>query len=241
MDRSLKLPEHEVRALLREVQKPGTGKTRHSFLLTPQPVTTDTGGWVWETPHYTATGSALNREFPRIAERCYPVKPGDRFWVQETWAISVKGCAAPRLWYRAALDGDAASCVKMLHGSSVQDFGRAREGVWRPSTQMSRWASRITLIVSGVEICRLHDMCAPAIIEREARAEGIWHGGSHAAGAARMAVNASAAQHWDMRHGRGSFDGNPFVAVCRFTVHGMNIDTMANEEPQRRMKVVQHG
>jgi hypothetical protein len=68
---------------------------------------------------------------------------GDRLWVRETWAAHGDYVA-----YRA--DGE--------------DAGTR----WRPSIFMPRWASRITLEVTGVRVERLQ-----AITEEDARAEGV--------------------------------------------------------------------
>jgi hypothetical protein len=89
--------------------------------------------------------------------------PGrDRLWVRETWAP-----ADPRysplapVVYRA--DGDDQPCL---------------DARWRPSIYMPRWASRITLEVTGVRVERLQD-----ISDEDAIGEGIscgddaWHAG----------------------------------------------------------------
>lgn len=70
---------------------------------------------------------------------------GDRLWVRETWA-SDDGRAA---WYRA--DGET-------HNAGLP---------WRPSIHMPRWASRLTLEVTGIRVERLQD-----ISEEDAKAEG---------------------------------------------------------------------
>lgn len=72
---------------------------------------------------------------------------GDRLWVQETF-----GDCGVRFVYRADTDDGAACQVKR----------------WTPSIHMPRWASRITLEITGVRVERLQD-----ITEDDARAEGI--------------------------------------------------------------------
>lgn len=81
--------------------------------------------------------------------------PGDRLWARETWrergttGIHIAGEQdAEWLEYRA--DGD-------VDGPS-----------WRPSIHMPKWASRITLEVTGVRVERVQD-----ISEEDAIAEGI--------------------------------------------------------------------
>jgi hypothetical protein len=105
-------------------------------------------------------------------------RPGDRLWVRETWAslhptTDAATAAAHRdrvverpedgervaLWYRA--DGE----MPLVEQLWADDEDGIR---WRPSVHMPRWASRITLEVTGVRVERLQD-----ITEEDARAEGV--------------------------------------------------------------------
>lgn len=73
-------------------------------------------------------------------------KPGDHLWVRETWA-HVDG----EVWYAAdGIDVPRDDGVKL-----------------RPSIFMPRWASRITLEITGVKVERVQE-----ISEADARAEG---------------------------------------------------------------------
>ena len=94
-------------------------------------------------------------------------QPGDRLWVRETWGDCTKGADimggtkydAP--WYRA--DADAYG----LLGHDGLGAVYSEEIKWRPSIHMPRWASRITLDITGVRVERLQD-----ISEADAQAEG---------------------------------------------------------------------
>jgi len=107
--------------------------------------------------------------------------PGDRLWVRETWAA----CAAPirkgHLHYRA--DGAVGHRMTTNGGDTWwsrtgHTYGFADKsplGVWvappakwTPSIHMPRWASRITLEITGVRVERLQD-----ISESDAIAEGV--------------------------------------------------------------------
>lgn len=74
-------------------------------------------------------------------------RPGDRLWVRETWAKA--GEVGDRVEYRA-------------------DNPDPESARWRPCIHMPRWASRITLEVTGVCIDRLQ-----RISEADAKAEGV--------------------------------------------------------------------
>jgi hypothetical protein len=102
--------------------------------------------------------------------------PGDHLWVKETWGT--KQADHPRavdgrpptpgdaLVYRAD-PGDAWQWRSTREGGSPGGF------VWRSSTHMPSWASRLTLEVTGVRVERLQDLS-----EEDAQAEGIQRGES---------------------------------------------------------------
>ena len=78
---------------------------------------------------------------------------GDRLWVRETWAPHPQDQAT--IFYRATVDTEP--------GIRVWD------GPWKPSIYMPRWASRITLEITGIRVERVQD-----ISDEDARAEGLW-------------------------------------------------------------------
>jgi hypothetical protein len=92
---------------------------------------------------------------------------------------------------------------------AIDNFARDRK--WRPSIHMPRWASRITLEVTGVRVERLQD-----ISEADAREEGclpVVHGdGAVDCGTRKTAFRAL----WDSINGPDSWGANPFVWVVEF-------------------------
>ena len=135
---------------------------------------------------------------PDNAERCpYGQPGGDRLWVRETWAAPhAYDHLPPRL-----IPQDA-----RIHYAATEDRGGL---LWRPSIHMPRWASRITLEVTGVRVERLR-----ACNEVDAIAEGApWAAcgapqeGSHKAGFAQL---------WEQINGPDSWDANPWVWVVEF-------------------------
>lgn len=126
--------------------------------------------------------------------------PGDLLWVREAWAQSTNHRGPI---YRA----DGESLIR-----------------WRPSIHMPRWASRLTLRVTGVKVERLQD-----ISEDDARAEGLsWvaptYGVPGLAGSWQGSSVAAFASLWDSIHGPGSWEANPWVAAISFDVIKSNID-----------------
>lgn len=122
----------------------------------------------------------------KIVEASPYGKPGDRLWVRETWRSWVENCrddhdeepcsshcnqtyvayaATPRRGFRPKPD---AAAITYLDESSPLEQNPRLLGPWKPSIHMPRWASRITLEVTGVRVERLQD-----ISEADARAEGV--------------------------------------------------------------------
>lgn len=103
--------------------------------------------------------------------RCPYGAPGDRLWVKETH--SIVPCSAgvelyPDGWDRSRAPVRQAAGVSQEGVRYRATWDKTHGGRWRPSIYMPRWASRITLEVSGVRVERLQ-----AISEEDARAEGL--------------------------------------------------------------------
>ena len=94
-------------------------------------------------------------------EWCPYGKPGDRLWVRETWG-QAEGVWEEWEYHR----GKADRHLPVLYRADNPTLG-ADDEYWRPSIFMPRWASRITLEVTGVGVERLQN-----ISEQNACAEG---------------------------------------------------------------------
>lgn len=138
--------------------------------------------------------------------------PGDRLWVKESHALIWPGADPPddprdnRVEYRADTDGVSPPGEWPLDQRKDPACPR-----WRPSIHMPRWASRLTLEVTGVRVERVQD-----ISEEDARAEGVFapndHGHCWPDGQPRRAF----ADLWRTINGEGSWKANPFVWVVEF-------------------------
>lgn len=159
---------------------------------------------------------------------------GDQLWVREAWrigawdadegAFSIDYCDGPRReWLTPPDDHDGENfnalwlnCCDELECKGVEpgdDGGyRWQPGEsplrWRPSIHMPRWASRITLEITGVRVERLQD-----ISEADAIAEGVTNS-LHLPGG-RFA-NENFAHLWWTINGDGSWEANPWVWVVEF-------------------------
>lgn len=99
----------------------------------------------------------------RTCHRIYPrVRPGDRLWGRETWAIHIDGEHDAS---QALADARAQMpWASVIYRANVWE----RAEKWRPSLLMPRWASRITLEVTDVRVERVQD-----ISDADIRAEGV--------------------------------------------------------------------
>lgn len=161
--------------------------------------------------------------------------PGDRLWVRETWAP----CESARLKGHIHYAADGAVGREITTNGGDRWWSRSGhtlgittgqpEGVWvgkpskwRPSIHMPRWASRLTLEVTGVRVERL---CA--ISEADARAEGVELVATHNYGSDWRAygggpnevvgdASTSFLSLWSSINGPGSTQANPWVWAINF-------------------------
>lgn len=121
---------------------------------------------------YGFVGYKLGVEFYSAPIHCPYGAPGDRLWVRETFY-----CDDRR--YKSMPDNDrqrAEFLAEMYYRADATWTGTVSElkclgdgkSLWKPSIHMPRWASRITLEVTGVRVEQLHD-----ITNRDAWEEGI--------------------------------------------------------------------
>jgi hypothetical protein len=177
--------DHEVRAIL------DGRKTQARRIVKPQPVwgvLPDGYGpcWRWQPKSWGSLWvgfSEKNNGQECLNGDCPYGKPGYRLWVRESW-------------YESPMTGE---CKYKAEGEVIG---------WRPrpSIHMPRWASRITLEVTGIRCERLQDISVDDCI-----AEGMDpHPKAH--------IGPYQEYHnlWESIHGEGSCDENPYVWVVEF-------------------------
>jgi len=137
-------------------------------------------------------------------------QPGDRLWVRETF------WEAGRWWQHGEYGDDPRDYTWSSWRTASFEPQPTKDGKWRkrPSIHMPRWASRLTLEVTGVRVERLHD-----ISEEDARAEGMQP--CHVNGEPYCPAVAQGRPHrllfaltWDELY--GTWDQNPWVWVIEF-------------------------
>lgn len=139
-------------------------------------------------------------------------QPGDRLWVRETWQ-------GP-LFHGEHGDVDRRTiqnpkhCVYAADGGPAPEFMDADDNLqcrWRPSIHMPRWASRITLEITGVRVERLQD-----INEEDAEAEGIGFLRSIPDADETLTARELFEYLWESINGAESWAANPWVWAVEF-------------------------
>ncbi|PJT24758.1 hypothetical protein CN884_07510 [Ochrobactrum sp. 30A/1000/2015] len=213
MDKPILFSAMMVRAILREIENPGTGKTQTRRVLKPQPVELD-DATCRTHGHRGNTDYLMRKIAPRYWTR---IRAGDRLWVREAWR-----CEA-RLDTRAPRDiSTNYPGIKYIATDDADNFGI--EGRYRQAMHMPRWASRITLEVTGVGVERLQD-CS----REDAIAEGLeWVAPTFGITGVAASWNGdpvgSYAALWDHINGPGAWEANPWVAAYSFRPILGNID-----------------
>ena len=189
-------------------------KTQTRRAVKPQPAgeirrgEPDFNHWI-DTKYWERQNQKENRGIGTRGFACpYGQPGGDRLYVRETWAAPhAYDHLPPRL-----IPQDA-----RIHYAATEDRGGL---LWRPSIHMPRWASRITLEITGVRVERLQD-----ITIEDAKAEGAW--GPDASIADKVAEHfgidmfstnpRNAFQMlWEQSNGPDSWAENPWAWVVEF-------------------------
>jgi hypothetical protein len=143
--------------------------------------------------------------------------PGDRLWVRETWYCDdFRVQAGP---YLRPDDWGSETQERMMYfrasheapgGGTYTGFsGETMNNPWRPAIHMPRWASRISLELTGVRVERLHDLTTG-----DANAEGFPYDGPQPEGARIRWYR----ELWDSLNTKRGFgwERNPWVWVIEF-------------------------
>ena len=191
-------------------------KTQTRRIVKPQPYITKNEVKCWGPPTdgkkylpngpRSATGGVLWSFTDLIGRYCPYGVPGDRLWVRETWAAP--GWDDSRI---SEIDHRASLVYRADDPEKHED-----DGTWHPSIHMPRWASRITLEITGVRVERLRN-----ISEEDAIAEGVeniapnqWR--DYEDGRTVICPCGSFRTLWTKINGRESWDANPWVWVVEF-------------------------
>lgn len=147
-------------------------------------------------------------------------QPGDRLWVRETHRVHSRATDVATLVYKAS---ERQSWTQQTHRVPISECNKPVSAEkWTPSIHMPRWASRITLEITGIRVERLN-----SISETDALAEGVKvvkvrEGGDRYCDYASPEINHyrrpsdSFISLWESIYGDESWQHSPWVWVVEF-------------------------
>jgi len=206
-DRPIIFSAPMVRALLADQ------KTQTRRVLNPQPKVLKNGIWYRPYPaSHPLEWTYLHGD--RVAGFAKTTcATGDRLWVREQCATWGRGPEREPVEFPTVYAADDPGWDDIKHDARNSKTGD--EWKIRPSIHMPRWASRLTLTVTDVQVQRLNE-----ITRGDAMAEGCPF--------PNMANGPDArdwfAELWNSLHGHEAWDVNPWVGAISFTVQHGNID-----------------
>lgn len=139
-----------------------------------------------------------------LSTRCPYGVVGDRIWVRETWA-------------RYNIDQDSHDMA--YRATTPKDW--PKEGCWRPSIHMPRWASRILLEITNIGVQRLNsisqaDAAREGLIRLPATGRYCLNQGDQYFGGASHDAREVFSWLWESIYGEDSWQANPWVWVIEF-------------------------
>ena len=187
-------------------------KTQTRRIVKPQPVKHMNGGASWYGKGIRCSGLEENLLYSLADDSCPLGRIGDRIWVREAFEITPNPSEL----------GLTKDDLPTTWDACMEDAGKVRyrasqytsiTGRWKPSIHMPRWASRITLEITGVRVERLNE-----ISEADAEAEGV----AFLRRVPDMDESMTAKELywilWDSIYGNGSWESNPYVWVIEFKI-----------------------
>ena len=196
------------------------GKKTQTRRATKFPDSTTAVRWVRDhemEPAGRYTGWALECDAPFLLPRTCPYGvPGDKLWVRETAMMRSVGPARNEISivFRAE-HGEMGGRI-LDHMVQPGEKNPFRGSSWTPGIHMPRWASRISLLVTGIRVERLQE-----ISEEDSKAEGVLPMYPPGNGPARCRY--AYRELWDsLNEKRGyGWATNPWVWVVEFKREGM--------------------
>ena len=224
-DRAKAFRSHNIRAFLdgrkTMFREPITRVHRAYGVYCNGPITefgpSDTAGYDWHFRDKEKRWHDLRHE---QLLKVLPYRPDDHIWVRETWK--------PTGLFSFMDATETKACGRFAYQADVAQLPRDASLSWRGPITMPRWASRLTLVVTGVKVERLQ-----SISEADAKAEGIYlfdcEGGGYKFAPCEQEFDTAPeafADLWESINGAGSWQVNPYVAAYTVEVKQCNIDSL---------------
>jgi hypothetical protein len=174
-------------------------KTQTRRVMKPQPWDDSVYGPTWRKGNGWPNVDMVPATQHLAAQFCPYGVPGDRLWVREAWVVSGQFDELPPRGLSSS-----SRAFYLADGETPVWFNRGR---YRHARFMPRWASRITLEITGVRVERLQD-----ISEDDIQSEGITNG----VYLTEQKRRAEWQQLWESINGAESWVANPWVWVVEF-------------------------
>jgi len=159
------------------------------------------GKWCWAEP-----GVFVNPRRSALFS-CPFGEIGDRLWVRETFRVHSRATDVATLVYKAS---EQQSWTQQTHRVPIEKCHKpAVVDKWTPSIHMPRWASRITLEITGVRVERLRDLS-----EEDAKSEGVMPPAGCVLPGWEHRINFRSL--WMGIYGADNWEANPWVWVIEF-------------------------
>ena len=193
-----------IRAIQREIEQPGTGKTMTRRLVKPQPL------WVYANRVPVKTHDA---DLNGVIKSPYG-RPGDLLAFTETFGSY--GSYSP--------PGKSWEFSEIVYRADAGDKAPDR---WRPPMFMPYWVSRYTGLITDVRVERLQDITSANV-----KSEGVRLTGKYQFLDDADNDVAEFADLWESIHGPVSWEANPWVWVYTFRPIAANVLDV-EREPER--------
>lgn len=187
-------------------------KTQTRRIVKPQPWYGGSvpGGphWAWPPGKDRYTERGISNRLPDF---CPFGQVGDRLWVREAWGLGrtsycrETGNVDDFNFHRGGVPSVLPSGLSKIYRADPGWGDDPEQEYWRPSIHMPRWASRITLEITGVGVERIQ-----SISGIDAQAEGITSVYGQGADCSDFA------HLWNEVCGPNSWEANPWVWVIEF-------------------------
>lgn len=137
-------------------------KTQTRRLVRPQP-----DPCAYSPGKHALSGQVIEGNDSVLAQ-CPYGRPGDLLWVREAWGLVRP--LDPTDWCTGSIRGRTADELleEWVVAYRADSATRPDGAYWRPPMFMPRWASRLTLEITGIRVERVRD-----ISEKDALAEGV--------------------------------------------------------------------
>jgi len=219
-----------IRAIQREIESPGSGKTMtrrvvkgdpHTIIDRATPEEWDAGRAHPNMRRFEEWGPKSGTFLFRISTGSvvgYPCpygQKGDLLWVRETWQPHPEAGAS---YPEGSIASDAA-----CYAADISDDDYKEAKPWKPSIFMPKWASRYTLLIEDVRVERLQDISGPDCMKEGIIYDADWAMiGPCEADAGGLIENFG--YLWDSINGKTyPWESNPWVWVICFRPMAINV------------------